>query len=159
MEQDMRNIKRAAVAAALTLGLIGVAEAAMAETWYSQSSPLKAYEDDKVQGAAYGNFYNYNGSYARNSSTRKDYKAGGDGIFVNSNFYFYYQSNVDKSPQWNSVKNKQTDRTTSGNWVNDFDQQALRGDSEKARVQAKVCEDQSWSGDPCSTTVIRSFSY
>lgn len=155
----MNRLTSTLAAGALTIGLLGVTDSAMAVAWYSQSHPVRAVEDGVTQGGAYGNFYNSNGSYARSVSHRRDYRPGGDGVYVETGFAFYYKSSVDKEPGWNTTYTDQTGRTTSGRWATEDPARALRADSAQARGAMKVCEDQNLSPDPCSATVIRSFSY
>ena len=155
----MHIIKRTAVVAAATVGLLLTANSAMAVAWFSQSAPLRVYEDGGVtQGAGYGNFYNANGVYARNATTRKDFKPGGDGIFVDTKFY-WYQNAAGEGWGYYQYGSDQTERTTSGKWANENSQKALVADATQARGHIKVCEDHSWSWDPCSSTVLRTFSY
>ena len=80
----------ASLAVAVVGGLVGlVGPAASGVSWYSASSPLKAYEDGVVQAAAYGNFYNYQSTYARSSSNHRVVRAGGNAAYVDTDFYFW----------------------------------------------------------------------
>jgi hypothetical protein len=139
-----------------------VAQPALAATWYSSSSPLKVTESGSTQGAAYGDFYNSNGTYAKSASTRKDYKKGGDGIYVDTKWYFL-ETSCDSlnhcSSEYVGYGHNETGRTTSGKWVDETEQKGLRAGASAARGGMHVCEDQSFSGDPCSATVIKTFTY
>ena len=131
----------------------------MAITWFSQSSPLKVYEDGKVQGRAYGNFTNYNGVSARQYSHQQDAKPGGDGIYVETSFRFYEPCGDGSKTEWCFVGKKQTTNTTSGAWKSYYTAKYLSGDSEKARAETKICENHGFWFDPCSATVTRTFTY
>lgn len=149
------------LAAALGVLLVLAAPAANAITWYSRSSPLNAYEGGVVQAAAYGNFYNYNGSYARSQSYHRDVRAGGNAAYVDTDWYFYEHGAT--CPQGGSCflnfGGSESVRTTSSAWKNSYVQKGLRGTADRARGQIHVCEQQAFSGDPCSAWVIRTFNY
>lgn len=154
---------RSAVLAASSLGLVAVAQPAMAVAWGSSSSPLTAYHESassgQKQAQAYGNFYNQGGSYARNSSQQKDSKPGGDSVYVETRFQFYYQSAGQSGPVWNNRHNGQTGRTSSGSWTSDYTRTTLYGTADKARGQIHVCEDQNLAPDDCSVWAYTTFSY
>ena len=154
---------RSAVLAASSLGLVAVAQPAMAVAWASSSSPLTAYHKSKPSGQkqaqAYGNFYNQGASYARNSSSQKDSRPGGDSIYVETNFQFYYVGAGQTSASWLDRSSKQTTRTNSGSWKPDYTRTTLYGGAEKARGQIHVCEDQNLAPDDCSVWAYTTFSY
>lgn len=138
------------------------AQPAVAVGWYSLSAPLKVYENNVVQGAAYGNFANANQSYAKSKSTRKDWRKGGDGIFVETHTRFLVTSCSQTggcTTQWVSRGAKQTGRTESGAWVTSSTQTALHAQGSRARGEIKVCEDQKLSKDPCSVRTYPTFDY
>ncbi|MET0820954.1 MAG: hypothetical protein ABWY58_08305 [Aeromicrobium sp.] len=154
---------RSAVLAASSLGLVAVAQPAMAVAWGSSSSPLTAYHKSassgQKQGQAYGDFYNQGGSYARNSSYQKDSKPGGDSVYVETNFQFYYVGTAQTTPSWINRKSLETGRTNSGSWKPDYTRTNLYGGAEKARGQIHVCEDQNLAPDDCSVWAYTTFSY
>ncbi|MBD8606591.1 hypothetical protein IFT73_06960 [Aeromicrobium sp. CFBP 8757] len=155
--------RRIGAVAAGSVALLAVAQPAMAATWYSQSDPLKVKEGGSTQGAAYGNYYNSNGSSAKNATTRKDYKAGGNGVYVDTDFYLYQYACSGGADgcreQWVYAGGDETGRTTSGKWVSETVSDALSAKASQSRGAIHVCEDQAYSGDPCSSWVYRSFSY
>lgn len=154
---------RSAVLAASSLGLVAVAQPAMAVAWGSSSSPLTAYHKShssgQKQAQAYGNFYNQSGSYARNSSQQKDSKPGGDSVYVETDFQFYYTGPGQSSPAWNTRSSQQTNRTTSGSWKSDYTRTTLYGSADKARGATHVCEDQNLAPDDCSVFAYTTFAY
>lgn len=158
-----RWVARSAVLAASSLGLVAVAQPAMAVAWGSSSSPLTAYHKSassgQKQAQAYGDFYNQGGSYARNSSKQKDSKPGGDSVYVETRFQFYFQGAGQASATWNTNKNDQTGRTSSGSWKSDYTRTTLYGTADKARGQIHVCEDQNLAPDDCSVWAYTTFAY
>lgn len=158
-----RWIARSAVLAASSLGLVAVAQPAMAVAWASSSSPLTAHHKSKSSGQkqaqAYGNFYNQGGSYARNSSHQKDSRPGGDSVYVETNFQFYYIGAAQSSPSWLTRTSKETNRTNSGAWKPDYTRTTLYSGAEKARGQIHVCEDQNMAPDDCSVWAYTTFAY
>lgn len=149
----------ASLAVAVVGGLVGlVGPAASGVSWYSASSPLKAYEDGVVQAAAYGNFYNYQNTYARSSSNHRDVRAGGNAAYVDTDFYFWLPC-TDGNTCYKYVAGKESPRTTSSAWLSSYRQEGLNGSSDKARGRMHVCEDQNNSGDPCSAWVTATFGY
>jgi hypothetical protein len=154
---------RSAVLAASSLGLLAVAQPAMAVAWGSSSSPLTAYHDSassgQKQAQAYGDFYNQSGAYARNSSKQKDSKPGGDKVYVETFFQFYYVGPGSSTPGWHTKTGQQTDRTSSGSWTSDYKRTTLHSSSDRARGQIHVCEDQNLAPDDCSVFAYTTFSY
>lgn len=144
---------------ALVAAICLAAQPAMAITWYSNTSPLKVYEDGVAQGYAYGDFKNYNGVSARSYSWQKDVKPGGSGIYVETNFYFYKPCGSEEAASWCDQGEKSTENTTSSSWIKDYTAVYLAATGSTARGQMKICENHSWAPDPCSATVTRSFSY
>lgn len=154
-----RRLRRAVAPLFIVVAVLAAAQPAMAVTWYSASSPLKVYEDGVVQGRAYGDFVNHNGVSARQYSKQKDAKPGGDGIYVETAFRFYEPCGDGSKTEWCFFDKKQTTNTTSGSWVSDYTAKYLSVHSEKARAETKLCENHGLWWDPCSATVIRTFSY
>ncbi|MFL6159664.1 MAG: hypothetical protein ACJ72D_26560 [Marmoricola sp.] len=142
---------------AVVLGCVALAQPALAVTWFSSSAPLKVYQDGITQGSAYGDFKNNSGVSARSYSWQKDAKPGGDGIYVETAFYFW--DSCDTSASYCYSDTKSTTNTTSGAWVADYTAKYLQAGATSARGKMKICENHSWAKDPCSATVIRSFSY
>lgn len=157
-----RRTTRAALLAGCAVATIGIAPAAQAVAWKSASSPLTAYHDSESSGEkqaqAYGTFYNSGGTHARNSSRQRDSKPGGDSVYVETRFQFYYSWNGQPAA-WQNEHNGQTDRTTSGKWVSDYTRTTLMGESDRARGRIHVCEDQNNAPDDCSYWAYATFSY
>lgn len=158
LSSTTRRLRRALAPLLIAVAVLGAAQPALAVTWFSASSPLKVYEDDRPQGYAYGNFINYNGVSARQTSRQRDAKPGGQGIYVESSFYFYgpCQQNEVK---WCLRGAKQTENTTSGSWIADYTAKYLDSGASQARASTKICENHNNWWDPCSVYVTRSFSY
>ena len=155
-----RSMTIAAITTALFLGSTATVQAV---TWASSSSPLTAYEDGTAQAQAHGNFRNHEGIRAQNDSRQRDPRPGGDSVYVQTGFYWYsYRTLCDSGSGgvcwWKDV-DKQTDRSNSADWDPEYRARDLRGDADQARGKSKVCEDQSWSPDPCSSTAISTFAY
>ncbi|MGK5684873.1 hypothetical protein [Actinoplanes sp. URMC 104] len=153
-----RLVKRAAITVTAAAAFLGVASPAMAVQWGSASDPYYVKEDNVNQGKGYGDYGNYNFQYARSNAWYYDMKAGGQGIYAVTNFFFYY-SYAGQPAAWHSEQYSETSRTTSAAWKFQSKQKALLSEAEKSRGEVKVCEDQSFSGDPCSAKGLPSFSY
>lgn len=145
--------KNVLVAAVAFLAAIAFAGPAQAVSWASSSSPLIAYEDSVGQAKAYGNFYNNQNVYAKNSSHQYDMKPGGNGVFVNTTFKFIGGGQV-----WHKDEHS-TSATTSASWIQDSTSEPLQGCCDRAEGHSKVCERQNNSFDPCSIQAFPSFSY
>ncbi len=144
------------------LGTVLAPTAALAVTWNSSSNPLTAYESGVAQAQAYGNFYN-TGSYARSSSNQRDPRPGGDSVYVDTQFYFYQYSSTACGSSGGTCYvyygHEETSRTNTNSWDSQYKQKALPATGQKARGKIHVCEDQSFSGDPCSDWVLPTFAY
>lgn len=151
-------LKRAAIVVATAAGFLGIATPAMAIQWGSSSNPYYVSEGGVKQGKAYGDYGNYNYQYARSNAWYYDMKAGGQGIYVNTEFQFYYSSSGQPAA-WNTDWTEETSRTTSAAWKYQYKQRALFAQAEKSRGVVRVCEDHAWSGDPCSAAGYVTFSY
>jgi len=154
------NIRRMPVLLAAATAAVGVltSTAAYATNWYTSSSPLIAYDDGVKQAGAYGSSYIENGTYARTTSNQKDYRPGGDSVYVDTD-YKYWMANSYGDMAWIEKASKETGRTNSGSWVYKYTRHTLLGNPDRVRMVTHVCEDQSLSGDPCSANVIHTFSY
>ena len=141
--------------AALTVCGAAVAQPASAVYWRSAGNPLNVYENGKVQGQAYGNYYNKNHTHAASQSNRRDAKPGGDGIFVHVDHWYLDPGHGN----WIINGTDRTNNTTSGAWQDSTYTNGLWPYGETARGIIHVCEDHSFANDPCSEDVIASFSY
>jgi hypothetical protein len=150
-------LKRTAIAVAAVVGFLGIASPAMAIQWGSASAPYYVKEDNVNQGKAYGDYGNYAYQYARSNAWYYDMKPGGEGIFVSTDFQFYYT--YQGTTGWYTESAQQTSRTTSAAWKYQYKQKALHASADRSRGLVKVCEDHSFSGDPCSPTGFVTFSY
>ncbi len=153
-----------AARALLVSGFIGAVTAAPAlatayslQQWYSTSSPLKVYEDGYVQAQAWGNWYNEDRTYARNGARQYDIKSGGNYVYIATKFIFRHDTFGYN--YWWSEGTKETKRTSSASWVYDYDHEALASHGDAARAEIKICEEHSWSADPCSATALPTFGY
>ncbi len=156
------TVRRGAIVLATSVGLVSAAQPAMAVYWKSASSPLTAYHESassgQKQAQAYGNYYNSGATHARNTSSQRDSKPGGDSVYVETKFQFYYGVSG-QAPAWQTTSSKQTTRTTSGSWKSDYTRTALHGSAERSRGRIHVCEDQSWAPDDCSAWAYATFTY
>lgn len=136
---------------------IGFAVPASAVTWWSSSNPLTVYEGSVAQGQGYGDFYNYNWTYARNDSSHRDLRVGGDGIYVQTRFQYFLELFGIGSYVWDDLRS--TVRNTSYTWKASYVQDQLRTGRRSVRGNTSVCEDQAFQGDPCSATAVPTFNY
>ncbi|WP_193606724.1 hypothetical protein [Nocardioides lijunqiniae] len=144
------RVLAAGLLSALVVTSVPAAQAA-SEDWYSRSSPLKAMEDGKAQGLAYGTSYTKN-TFLKNHTHYRDPREGGDGVYTQTNYTYRVPDQSGES--WTeSGKTDQSSRTASGSWVDQYDSDdysSSHADASKGRVHSKVCEDQAWSPDACS---------
>jgi len=142
--------------------LLGIAAAlswagpAYATSYGSASDPVRIGSDGN--GWFYGNITVYNQQSLRNGYYYRDTAADGDSVYVQTNWSYrdvsadgesYRSSGYDQSPRIGSA-----DGT-----VHSEDYDNLISTSDRGRGATKVCEDQSWSPDPCSTTVTVTLNY
>ncbi|MGO4255588.1 hypothetical protein [Marmoricola sp. RAF53] len=151
-------MKKILAAVTLTLGILAIAPPALAVTWYSQGSPLRVYESGVTQGTAFGDFKNNNGVSARSYSQQMDAKPGGQGVYVETSFY-YMRECSDGAVEYCYDAKKSTTNTTVAYYVSDYTATYLEPSGTAARGQMKICENHNLAPDPCSATVVRSFSY
>ncbi|WP_408896444.1 hypothetical protein ACJ5H2_16160 [Nocardioides sp. R1-1] len=144
-------------APALTAALVvlGTAGPALAGSYYSASSPLKAYQDGVSQAESYGSFSIRNLSYARNDYHYRDARPGGDAAYVET-FYDWYQGSTFVS----NVGTDTSPKVTSSYWTASADQHQLYGGANGVRIRTNVCEDHgTWAKDPCSIKPTQFFNY
>jgi hypothetical protein len=154
--EENRVGRSMAKATVLAAGLALVAgPGASAGTWYSSSSPLTAYEGGVAQAQGHGNMYLKDHTYARNDSWQKDPRSGGDPVYVRTQWKYFWEF----TGVWANDDLKTTGRTSVNSWVFFYDHDALRFDRDGVRMITKVCEDQTFQGDPCSVESGQSFSY
>jgi hypothetical protein len=134
-----------------------LAAPAMAVSW----GTITAYNDSGAEVArAYGSFYNEGAQYAKMEAEYKDSRAGGNAVFVEVDYYFWYQACSQCQAQYNYAGSSQTDRTSTGTWVFETRHHSLDSRSNSARGAIQVCEDQAWSPDDCSVPrALPTFSY
>jgi hypothetical protein len=150
------TLRRRVVHAAVGVGVaavVAVAAPANAVAWYSQSSPLKAYDDGVVQAAAHGYAYRQNGELWDHTYYR-DPRPCGDSVYTQTD-YSYYEPNLHGDMAWGPLTNKdQSARWCRSTWTNQYDADDYSaGDAQasQGRVFYKVCEDQRpFNPDPCS---------
>lgn len=115
-----------------------------------------------VQGSAYGEFYDYRGTAARNDSWQQDARSGGDAVYVNKGWAFYHyvcDSTDHCGDKWEAAGHASTSRTTSSTWKKYTNDNPLWGDATRARTASEVCEDQAFQPDNCGNDAIASFLY
>lgn len=148
---------RAFIPAAVAVATMSWAAPAFATSYGSASSPIRIGSDGN--GWFYGNVTIPQGTSMRNAYDYRDTGADGDPVYVQTNWY-YWLSCEDGSDCYDDSGSDQSPRigTADGTrYSTDYDTLDPRAD--KGRAITKVCEDQSWSPDPCSSKVIVTLSY
>lgn len=155
MHTSSRSVAALLLTALTGLLFLVTAPSAMAASfnWYSSSNTLKVYDDDILRGDAYGTAYQKDG-YLKNHTHYRDRRSSKDQPVYTETSYTYYQvcpSNT--APSWcvNGARDQSARTTSVGVWYDqyDADDYSYRA-ADRGRVHSKVCEDQSWSPDPCS---------
>ncbi len=158
------NIKRAA-AAVVTMGAVMTfASPALAYTqytWRPSDNPIIVKESDgSKRGAAYG-VWNLvdtsNGLRSHGKAKLYDYRPGGNGIYTEmqtqSNAGYCFQPDYTScESQWYEWRRDQTSRWFQ-KYYSTYQLMSTSVDpnGSYARALVKVCEDQAWSGDPCTS--------
>ena len=153
--------KTVAASLAILGASLAVAQPAMAVNWYSRSNPLHGYESDKTFGLVYGNFYNYNSTYANSTTYQYDSQADGHDVRAETDYYFW-ETGTGCDPGascWRQDTSKQSAETSSAAWVKDNRSEPLHGGASGARGGVNLCEIIAWHNDPCSVHAWPSFSY
>jgi hypothetical protein len=145
------------IAIGLAAGALLLATPAGAVAWASSTSPLVVSDNGNTLGKAYGTFVNSGNVYARTNSNYKDSSTGnGHSVYVTTDYAF-------KDPitgfYFTSYNNVETPRTASGSYIAKYTQKPLDSWAEYARGHTNICEDQSFSGDPCSVQAHPTFNY
>ncbi len=148
---------RALLTGLTALAVTAFSAPAMAVSW----GTIVVYEDKVEQGRAYGTFFNKNYQYAAMNANYRDSRPGGNGVFVDIDYLAWMSLCGECDPKYAFRGSDQTGRTTSGKWVGpDQETNPLEEESSRARGAIQVCEDQSWSPDPCSEPdALPTFSY
>jgi hypothetical protein len=143
------RFSRPLISAALVAGVLGVAAPATASKYFSEDRPLNAWEDGVSQAQLYGRFFREDLTYLRNNTNTRDPRPGGDPVYEQTNYGWYYVHAVGPD-YWSSGGEDQSPRRDSSEWYSQYDHEAFPEHASKGRIRAKVCEDQNWSPDPCS---------
>ena len=150
-----------AVATAGAAVFLASSPAALAATedWNSRRDPLIAWEDGDRQALAYGTAYTKEG-HLKNHTYYKDPRAGGDNVYTESDYSVYWPGGQGGAYIWQRCCKDQSARDDSGTWVDQYDAYYYSDIDgvDKGRVHYKVCEDQNWSPDACSTNPFITFS-
>ena len=137
------------------LAVVGTAVPAFASAYYSAASPLKAMQDGVSQAEMYGSFSIKNLSYAHNSYSYRDPRAGGDAVYVET-FYKWYLDGTFKS----DVGTDTSPKYAQSAWTGSADQQVLYSGGNGVRILTNVCEDHgALVKDPCSIKPSQFFNY
>lgn len=147
---------------ALVLGALAAmswAAPAYATTYGSAYSPIKISSDGN--GWFYGSITVHNHSSLLNSYHYKDTSGDGNAVYVQTNWSFWAVCGNDGTSCWDpDPGSDQSPRIgTADGVVASSDSDALDGRADRGRGTTKVCEDQSFSPDPCSSKVIITLSY
>jgi hypothetical protein len=130
---------------------------AYATSYGSAASPIKITSNGN--GWFYGNLTLYNHQSLRNGYYYRDTDADGNAVYVQTN-WSYWEDCDDGTVCWRPVSHDQSPRIgTADGKVFSTDYDTLEPEADKGRGATKVCEDQSWSPDPCSGTVTITLSY
>jgi hypothetical protein len=151
MLTSSRSVATLLITALTGLLFLVTAPAALAASynWYSASSPLNVY-DGTLRGSAHGTSYQKN-AYLKNHTYYLDRRNNGDGVYTETS-YSYYRVCSNGVLEWCDETGKdQSIRTQSSAWQDQYDaDDYTTRQADRGRVHSKVCEDQSWSPDPCS---------
>jgi hypothetical protein len=155
----LRGALRLAAGSALTITATAVTAfsglPAFAVNWASASNPLVAMDGNWSAAKGYGNYFNEDNIYARNSFYQLDPLPGGDSVYVSTTMQFY---NEDQKT-WDNRYGAESGRTNTQTWVSKYTHYQLQAAYSKTRGVINVCEDKSWASDPCSPTALPSFAY
>jgi hypothetical protein len=144
-------------------GVLGVMAAlswaapAYATSYGSAASPVRITSNGN--GWFYGNVTVYNHQQLRNAYYYRDTGADGNAVYVQTDWSYqiscddgttcFEPSGSDQSPRIGTADGK----------VHSEDYDTLDSRGALGRGTTKVCEDQSWSPDPCSNKVSITLSY
>lgn len=152
MHTSSRSVAALLLTALTGLLFLVTAPSAMAASynWYSSSNPLRVYDNDQLRGDAFGTSYQKN-AYLKNHTYYRDRRSNDNGVYTETN-YSYYKVCPNGFLEWcPQVGEDQSARTQSGYWQDQYDaDDYTTRNADRGRVHSKVCEDQDWSGDPCS---------
>ncbi len=153
MHTSSRSVAALLLTALTGLLFVVFAPSALAATsynWYTSSEPLKVY-DDTLRGAAFGTSYQKDG-YLKNHTYYRDRRSNGNGVYTETSYTYFQICPPNTSASWcvNGARD-QSARTQSDDWQDQYDADDYSTrNADRGRVHSKVCEDQSWSPDPCS---------
>lgn len=134
------------------------ASPAQAGSYYSQSSPLTAYEDGVAQAEGYGYMSVKNSTWLFNSTYHRDARPGGNAAFHVTDYTLEIYNSTEGWHWMNWYGEDQSGRTTSSSYQHQDDyQQYTMHNADRGRIRAKVCEDQNNSPDPCSNRTYQTF--
>ena len=129
-----------------------------AVSYGSSATPIRATSDGNA--AFYGNVTVHNHQSLYNVYKYKDTAPGGNYVYVQTDWFYWLSCDEDGGDQcFDPSGSDQSARTRSGTWVGGTDADDLDPRTDKGRAATKVCEDQSWSPDPCSKKVLVTLSY
>jgi hypothetical protein len=143
------KISTSLTSAALVALSIAAAAPAAASQYFSADDPLDVWEDGVSQGQMYGRFFKEELTYLRNNTWTRDPRPGGDSVYEQTDYSWYHVHAVGPD-LWFDGGSDQSARTSSSSWYSQYDHEAFQDGASKGRMKTKVCEDQSWSPDPCS---------
>lgn len=135
--------------------VFAAAAPAMAGSYYSSASPLKATQDGVSQAQMYGKFSLENHAYLRNDTVQRDPRPGGDAVFERTKYYYDYHD----GQNWRYSSTDQGPKTTSGSWYRQYDHDSLGNGAYTGKVKTQVCEDHGMMPDPCSTWPQASYTF
>ena len=150
----MKSRKIALVAASLVA--MSWAAPAYATSYGSSHDPVRIGSDGN--GWFYGNVTVYEHQSMRNGYYYRDTSSDGHAVYVQTDWFYRYVENGSEDYRYSAEDQSPRIGSNDGT-VHSTDYDDLESTSDRSRTYTKVCEDQSWSPDPCSKTVTISLGY
>lgn len=106
-----------------------VASPAAAEYYHSRENPLTAREDGTAQAQMYGHFLiERPGPYLRNNTHLRDPRPGGDAVFEQTLYSYWYGG------QWNPGGKDESAEHNGDNWYDQADHDAVPGNASRGYI-------------------------
>ena len=149
---------RKAVVLLGALAAMAWAAPAYATSYGSAADPIRI--GSNGNGWFYGNITVDNYQYLRNGYYYRDTASDGNPVYVQTNWSYWVICEDDGTQCWDPSTTDQSPRigTTDG-ITHSTDFETLDARASQGRGTTKVCEDQSWSPDPCSGKVTVTLGY
>ena len=157
VRRSTRPWRTSALVLGVTVGALLLAEPALAAHWGPLSSSYKG----KVRVQGEGDFYKYQGAYARSTMKITDKSNDGNNVYGKTQFQFYRVTTGSSSPSWIVSATKSTPEHAGAGVARTTSLQVgLRGDADRARGVTQACAQMGWPvPDSCSDSAYTTFSY